>query len=87
MERTHLFGDILLLIEVEKMTQCSQSWGRHLGTAIILFKHILDAREMRHLVWRVLIDLTQMSAERANRIDYSGVNLLSSTEVATLFRF
>lgn len=79
MERTHLFGDIMLLLEVKNMTQCSRLSGPHLGAAILMFKHILGAREMRHLLWHVLFDLTQMSAERANRIDYSGVNLLSST--------
>src|SRR6478735_9075720 len=81
-ERTHLFGDIMLLLEFETMTQYSQAWRPHLDAAIILFKQILDSPELRHVVWRVTFDPTEMSADQANRIDCSGVNLFSSTQVA-----
>ncbi|KAK2695817.1 hypothetical protein QWA68_004041 [Fusarium oxysporum] len=84
-ERTHLFGDIMLLLEFETMTQYSQAWRPHLDAAIILFKQILDSPELRHVVWRVTFDPTEMSADQANRIDCSGVNLFSSTQVALRF--
>ncbi|KAF5262007.1 hypothetical protein FOXYS1_7278, partial [Fusarium oxysporum] len=84
-ERTHLFGDIMLLLELETMTQYSQAWRPHLDAAIILFKKILDSPELRHVVWRVTFDPTEMSADQANRIDCSGVNLFSSTQVALRF--
>ncbi|KAF5972568.1 transcriptional regulatory UME6 [Fusarium coicis] len=84
-ERTHLFGDIMLLLEFETMTQYSQAWRPHLHAAIILFKQILDSPESRHVVWRVTFDPTQMSADQANRINCSGVNLFSSTQVALRF--
>lgn len=85
-ERTHLFGDIMLLLEFEAMTQYSQAWRPHLDAAIILFKQILDSPESRHVVWRVTFDPTQMSADQANRINCSGgVNLFSSTQVALRF--
>lgn len=84
-ERTHLFGDIMLLLEFETMTQYSQAWRPHLDAAIILFKQILDLPELRHVVWRVTFDPTEMSADQANRIDCSGVNLFSSTQVALRF--
>ncbi|KAF5596816.1 transcriptional regulatory UME6 [Fusarium pseudoanthophilum] len=85
-ERTHLFGDIMLLLEFETMTQYSQAWRPHLDAAIILFKQILDSPESRHVVWRVTFDPTQMSADQANRINCSGgVSLFSSTQVALRF--
>lgn len=84
-ERTHLFGDIMLLLEFETMTQYSQAWRPHLDAAIIIFKQILDSPELRHVVWRVTFDPTEMSADQANRIDCSGVNLFSSTQVALRF--
>ncbi|KAF5591431.1 transcriptional regulatory UME6 [Fusarium pseudocircinatum] len=84
-ERTHLFGDIMLLLEFETMTQYSQAWRPHLDAAIILFKEILESPEIRHVVWRVTFDPTQMSAEQASRVNCSGVNLFSSTLVALRF--
>ncbi|KAF5636713.1 transcriptional regulatory UME6 [Fusarium tjaetaba] len=84
-ERTHLFGDILLLLEFETMTQYSQAWRPHLDASIILFKQVLDSPEIKHVVWRVTFDPTQMSAEQANRVNCSDVNLFSSTQVALRF--
>ncbi|EWY81495.1 hypothetical protein FOYG_15730 [Fusarium oxysporum NRRL 32931] len=84
-ERTHLFGDIMLLLEFETMTQYAQAWRPHLDAAIILFKQILDSPELRHVVWRVTFDPMEMSADQANRTDCSGVNLFSSTQVALRF--
>ncbi|EWG52095.1 hypothetical protein FVEG_10913 [Fusarium verticillioides 7600] len=84
-ERTHLFGDIMLLLEFETMTQYSQAWRPHLDATRILFKQILDSPESRHVVWRVTFDPTQMSADQANRINCSDVNLFSSTQVALRF--
>ncbi|KAF5636153.1 transcriptional regulatory UME6 [Fusarium sp. NRRL 52700] len=84
-ERTHLFGDIMLLLEFETMTQYSQAWRPHLDAALILFQQILDSPEIRHIVWRVTFDPTDMSAQQANKIDSSGINLFSSTQVALRF--
>ncbi|KAF5717955.1 transcriptional regulatory UME6 [Fusarium mundagurra] len=84
-ERTHLFGDIMLLLEFETMTQYSQAWRPHLDAAMLLFKQVLDSPEIKNVVWRVTFDPTQMSADQANRINCSGVNLFSSTQVALRF--
>ncbi|KAF5251161.1 hypothetical protein FANTH_3705 [Fusarium anthophilum] len=84
-ERTHLFGDIMLLLEFETMTQYSQAWRPHLDAALILFKQILDSPEIRHVVWRLTFDPTDMSAQEASKIDSSGINLFSSTQVALRF--
>jgi C6 transcription factor Pro1 len=84
-ERTHLFGDIMLLLEFETMTQYSQAWRPHLDAAIILFKQILASPEMKHIVWRITFDPTEISAEDADIINTSGLHLFCSTQVALRF--
>ncbi|KAF4428807.1 Transcriptional regulatory UME6 [Fusarium acutatum] len=84
-ERTHLFGDIMLLLEFETMTQYSQAWRPHLDAAIILFKQILASPEGKQIVWRITFDPRDISAEEANRLNSSGIHLFCSTQVALRF--
>ncbi|KAF5564722.1 transcriptional regulatory UME6 [Fusarium phyllophilum] len=84
-ERTHLFGDIMLLLEFETMTQYSQAWRPHLDAAIILFKQILASPDVKQIVWRVTFDPRDISAEEANKLNASGLHLFCSTQVTLRF--
>lgn len=84
-ETTHLFGDIMLLLEFETMTQYSQVWRIHLDAAIILFKQILASPQIESFAWRVPFNPASMSSQEASRLTPIGAHLFSSTQVA--FRF
>ncbi|SPJ91928.1 uncharacterized protein FTOL_13582 [Fusarium torulosum] len=84
-ETTHLFGNIMLLLEFETMTQYSQVWGIHLDAAIILFKQILASPQLESFVWRVPFNPASMSSQEASQLTPTGAHLFSSTQVA--FRF
>ncbi|KAI7767349.1 hypothetical protein LZL87_013098 [Fusarium oxysporum] len=83
-ERTHLFGDIMLLLEFETMTQYSQAWRPHLDAAIILFKQIIASPEVKHIIWRITFDPRDISADEAYRLNASGIHLCS-TQVSLRF--
>ncbi|KAF4344233.1 transcriptional regulatory UME6 [Fusarium beomiforme] len=83
--KSHLFGDIMLLLEFEAMTQYSQAWRPHLEAAIILFEQILSSPEIGQIVWRITFDPAEMTAEEANKLNSSGIHLFSSTQVALRF--
>ncbi|KAL5603569.1 hypothetical protein FOVSG1_006319 [Fusarium oxysporum f. sp. vasinfectum] len=84
-ESTHLFGDIMLLLEFEIMTQYSQVWGIHLDAAIILFEQILALPRPESIVWRVPFNPASMSPREASKINPASAELFSSSQVA--FRF
>ncbi|CAJ0538612.1 Ff.00g066390.m01.CDS01 [Fusarium sp. VM40] len=84
-ETTHLFGDIMLLLEFETMAQHSQVWGIHLDAAIILLKQILASPQLESFVWRVPFNPATMSSQEASQLTPIGAHLFSSTQVA--FRF
>lgn len=84
-ETTHLFGDIMLLLEFETMTQYSQVWGIHLDAAIILFKQILASPQLGSFVWRIPFNPASMSLQEGSEFTSISAQLFSSTQVA--FRF
>ncbi|KAF9761045.1 hypothetical protein IL306_003986 [Fusarium sp. DS 682] len=83
--KSHLFGDIMLLLEFETMTQYSQTWRLHLDAAVILFEQILASPEIEQIVWRITLDPAEVSAEEANEFLSSGINPFCSTQVALRF--
>ncbi|KAF4454376.1 Transcriptional regulatory protein UME6 [Fusarium austroafricanum] len=84
-ESTHLFGDIMLLLDFETMTQYYRAWRVHLDAAIILFDQILSSPPLREGVYWTAPDPATVSPEIVNRVLSAGGHAFSSSQASLRF--